>query len=157
MSRFAIAPAATAADIADAARLFRAYAASLDIDLCFQNFDAELAGLPGQYGPPDGALLLARNEDRMAVGCVALRAFAEGAVEMKRMYVAPEGRGQMLGRALLDAAIAEARRLGAGEILLDTLPELSAAIALYRSAGAEEIAPYYETPIERTIFFRLEL
>ncbi|HWJ73381.1 MAG TPA: GNAT family N-acetyltransferase [Kaistia sp.] len=154
---FHIATAETPADLAAIARLFSAYGASLGIDLTYQDFAGELARLPGQYGPPDGALLLARDADGLALGCVALRPFAPGVVEMKRMYVAPEGRGLGLGRALLEAVLGEARRLGAREIVLDTLPELIAAIALYSSAGFKEIPPYYATPIERTIFFRLAL
>ncbi|MBZ9937639.1 GNAT family N-acetyltransferase [Mesorhizobium sp. BR1-1-16] len=156
-SPFEIVTARKPAELADVARLFVAYAASLGIDLAYQDFSGELAGLPGQYGPPDGALLLARDADGLALGCVALRPFAPDVVEMKRMYVAPAGRGLGLGRALLDAILVEARKLGAREIVLDTLPELAAAIALYRSAGFEEIPPYYKTPIERTIFFRLKL
>lgn len=154
---FRIATAASADDIAAMAGLFRAYAAALDIDLTYQDFEGELAGLPGQYGPPGGALLLARGADGTALGCVALRPFDDGRVEMKRMYVAPEGRGLGLGRALLEAAIAAARSIGAKAILLDTLPELTAAIALYRSAGFEEVPAYYATPVARTIFFRLGL
>ncbi|SHF25238.1 Acetyltransferase (GNAT) family protein [Kaistia soli DSM 19436] len=157
LAAFQIAPAIDGADLADVARLFAAYVASLGVDLTYQDFAGELARLPGQYGPPDGALLIARDADGLAIGCVALRPFAPEVVEMKRMYVAPEGRGLGLGRGLLQAVLREARRLGAREILLDTLPELSAAIALYRSAGFTEIPPYYATPIERTIFFRLTL
>ena len=157
MPSMTIATARTADDIDDVRRLFAAYAEGLGIDLDYQDFVGELAGLPGPYGPPGGALLIARGADGAARGCVALRSFAPGTVEMKRMYVAPEARGMGLGHALLAAILDEARRLGAREIVLDTLPELGAAIALYRAAGFEPIPAYYETPIERTLFFRLPL
>lgn len=150
---FLIAPARTAADLTAAARLFRAYAASLDIDLSYQDFAAELAGLPGKYAPPAGALLLARDPQGEALGCVALRPIApEGCCEMKRLYVAPQGRGLGLGRALVDAILGEAVRIGHREMRLDTLPTMTAALALYRRAGFAPIARYYDTPVAGTIF-----
>lgn len=154
---FTIAPAATASEIADIARLFRAYAATLSFDLCFQDFEGELAGLPGRYAPPEGALLLARGANGMPIGCVAMRPLGEGIAEMKRLYVAPEGRGLGIGRALAAAVIAAARAAGHRDMRLDTLPELPAALALYRSFGFEVIPPYYETPVGGTIFMGLRL
>jgi ribosomal protein S18 acetylase RimI-like enzyme len=157
-TRFHISTAARSLDVADAARLFRAYADSLGIDLGFQGFPAELATLPGQYAPPKGVLLLARSAAGNALGCVALRPLApDGCCEMKRLYVAPAGRGFGLGRALAEAVIAEARRIGYREMRLDTLPSMAKALALYRGLGFRPIAPYYETPVPGTIFLALPL
>lgn len=154
---FEIRPAA-AADLADAARLFQAYAASLPVDLDYQDFAGELADLPGKYAPPDGALLLARGQAGEAIGCVGLRPLADpGACEMKRLYVSPGGRGLGLGRALMQAVTDQARRQGYREMRLDTLPTMAAAQGLYRQAGFEVIPPYYDTPIEGTVFMRLHL
>jgi len=153
---FVIVPAATTAEIAEIVLLFNAYAATLSFNLCFQDFEGELAGLPGRYAPPEGALLLARDANGLSIGCVAMRPLGEGIAEMKRLYVTPEGRGRGVGRALAAAAITAARAAGHREIRLDTLPEMSAAQALYRSFGFKEMPAYYETPVERTIFFRLE-
>jgi ribosomal protein S18 acetylase RimI-like enzyme len=129
----------------------------LPIDLGYQDFDEELASLPGKYAPPSGALLLARNERGVAIGCVALRAFGEGVCEMKRLYVAPEGRGAGLGRALAEAIIEAARAAGYREMRLDTLASMAGAQALYRALGFVEIARYYDTPIEGTVFMSLKL
>lgn len=149
---FRIGPA-TAGDIAAVAALFRAYAASLPVDLAYQDFAAELAGLPGKYAPPAGALLLARGAARAPLGCVALRPMdAPGRCEMKRLYVSPAGRGLGLGRALVEAIFDEARRLGHREICLDTLPSMTEAIALYARLGFAPIAPYYDTPVAGTHF-----
>jgi ribosomal protein S18 acetylase RimI-like enzyme len=150
---FHIVPAKAAADLAEAALLFRAYAASLPIDLAFQGFEAELAALPGKYAPPTGALLLARAENGAALGCVALREIApKGCCEMKRLYVAPEGRGLGLGKALVQAILSEAARIGYREIRLDTLPTMAGALAVYRKAGFEQVEAYYDTPIAGTVF-----
>lgn len=145
-------------DLADAIKLFRAYAASLPVDLGYQGFEAEMAAMPGKYAPPDGDLLLARNAHGTALGCVGLRRFGrEGDCEMKRLYVAPEGRGLGLGKALAEALIAAARTRGYRAVLLDTLADMTAAQALYRSLGFETVPAYYETPIAGTIFMRLDL
>lgn len=152
-----ISPAVAAADIGAATALMRAYAASLATDLAYQGFEAEMAAMPGKYAPPEGALLLARRADGTAVGCVALRPLGAGAAEMKRLYVAPEGRGTGLGRRLVEAVIGEARRLGYREIRLDTLPAMREARALYRQLGFEPCAPYYDTPVAGTAFMRLRL
>lgn len=154
---FLIAPAALA-DLADVASLFRAYAGSLPIDLGYQDFEAELAGLPGKYAPPRGALLLARAPDGAPLGCVALRPFAEpGVCEMKRLYVAPAARGLGLGRALAEAVTAEAARLAYAEIRLDTLPSMSSAIGLYEALGFRRIGAYYDTPVAGTLFLARSL
>ena len=144
-------------DIDAIADLFRAYAASLDVDLCFQNFAEELSGLPGKYAPPLGELFLARDGNGAPIGCAAFRPLEEGVCEMKRLYVAPEGRGQGLGRLLADLVIEEATRAGYREIRLDTLPSMSAAIALYQSCGFEPMPSYYDTPVGGTVFLRRRL
>jgi GNAT superfamily N-acetyltransferase len=155
---FEIAPASSSADIAAVVALFRAYAASLEVDLAYQGFEAEVAGLPGKYAPPDGELLLARGADGEALGCVALRPLDEaGCAEMKRLYVLPAGRGTGLGRGLVEAIVERALALGYRELRLDTLPSMTEAIALYRQRGFEPMAPYYATPIEGTVFLRLTL
>jgi GNAT superfamily N-acetyltransferase len=127
--------------MAAAASLFREYAASLPVDLEMQGFAQELASLPGLYAPPKGALLLAKNGETV-LGCIALKALAPGVGEVKRLYVRPEARGLKLGGMLIAAIIQEAQRLRYGELKLDTLPHLKAAIALYMRAGFEPIAPY---------------
>lgn len=144
-------------DLTAIAGLFRNYANSLDIDLCFQDFEAELAGLPGKYAPPEGELFLARDAAGLPIGCAAFRQLAQGVAEMKRLYVAPEGRGQGLGRFLAEAVIEAAATAGCQEICLDTLPTMRPAIALYRSLGFEETPAYYKTPIEGTVFLRRRL
>ncbi len=147
----------TVADLATIRALFEAYAASLDIDLGYQGFADELRSLPGAYAPPGGALRLARDAGGSPVGCVALRASSAGRAEIKRLYVTPAGRGGGLGRALAEATIADARRLSYRRIVLDTLPSMTGAQALYRSLGFAEIEPYYDTPISGTIFMGLTL
>jgi ribosomal protein S18 acetylase RimI-like enzyme len=139
-----IVEATRADDLAAVARLFEAYAASLPVDLAYQNFATELGTMPGKYAPPGGALFLARSASGEAIGCVGLRPMADGCCEMKRLYVAPAARGLSLGRRLVDAVLAAAVRRGYREIRLDTLPSMSAALALYRRLGFVEIAPYYE-------------
>ncbi len=152
---FSIAPARTASEVAAVSDLFRAYAASLDVDLCFQGFEAELAAMPGKYAPPQGELLLARDAVGRAIGCAALRPVeAEGCCEMKRLYVAPEGRGLGLGERLVGMVIDVAKRIGYCEIRLDTLPSMTSAIALYRKFGFEPMNAYYETPVGGTLFLR---
>lgn len=140
------------------ARLFRAYAASLPMGLEYQGFEEELASLPGKYAPPGGALLIARGASGAALGCIALRPLDEpGVCEMKRLYVAPEGRGLGLGRKLALAIIEAARAAGYREMRLDTLASMAEARGLYRSLGFVEIGPYYETPVENTVFMSLTL
>ena len=151
-----IVPADTPEDLRQARALFEEYAASLGFDLGFQDFAAELAGLPGDFAPPRGRLLLAFHEGRLA-GCVALRELDEGACEMKRLYVRPGFRDLRAGRALAEAIIAEARGIGYARMRLDTVPSMERARALYRSLGFEEIPPYRFNPIPGTAFMELRL
>ena len=132
--------------------LFAEYAASLPFALDFQEFDRELAELPGAYAPPRGALLLARGE-----GCVGLRPIDATTCELKRLYVRPSERGTGLGRRLAEAIIAEARRLGYTQIRLDTVPGMDAAQSLYEQLGFREIPPYRPNPIPGARFLELQL
>ena len=156
-ARFDIRAVRTAEDLEATKALFNAYAASLGINLSYQNFVAEMAAMPGKYAPPDGELLLARDGNGAAIGCVGLRPLEDGVCEMKRLYVAPEGRGLGVGRALAEDIIKTARRIGYREMRLDTLPSLTAAIALYKDMGFVAIPAYYDTPIAGTLFFSLLL
>jgi len=156
MSR--IGQVSTPGQIAEVAQLFRAYAASLPVDLGYQDFAAELASLPGKYAPPTGALLVAWGEDGVPLACGAVRPLGDaGRCEMKRLYVAPAGRGMGLGRAMAEALCAEAARLGYREICLDTLPSMAVAQSLYAGMGFVEIPPYYDTPIAGTRFLARRL
>jgi ribosomal protein S18 acetylase RimI-like enzyme len=151
---FQITPARSADDLEATLELFESYASALGIDLGYQDFATELATLPGKYAPPAGELLLARRSDGTPLGCVGLRPITpDGCCEMKRLYVAPAARGLGLGRALVEAVIGEAARIGYGEMRLDTLPSMAEAISLYRAAGFLPITPYYDTPIAETLFF----
>jgi ribosomal protein S18 acetylase RimI-like enzyme len=155
---FQISPVRSPEDLKATMALFDAYAASLGINLSYQNFVAEMADMPGKYAPPRGELLLARDKDGAAIGCVGLRPLSDhGVCEMKRLYIAPPGRGLGLGRALAEAIVGDARRIGYREMRLDTLPSLTAAIALYERMGFVKIPAYYDTPIKGTIFLSLRL
>ncbi|MGH9658943.1 MAG: GNAT family N-acetyltransferase [Bryobacteraceae bacterium] len=136
--------------------LFLEYSRTLGVDLCFQNFSGELEGLPGDYAPPAGRVLLARFGTR-AAGCVAVRPLADGACEMKRLYVQPDFRNHKVGLALILTAITEARHIGYQRMRLDTLPGMERAIALYRSLGFREIEPYYPNPVPGALFLELDL
>lgn len=153
-----ITPVRTNHDLAATAALFRAYAASLDIDLGYQDFDAELQTLPGLYAPPGGELLLARNARGDAAGCVAVRPLGEGGVcELKRLFVTPSGRGAGLGKRLIAAAVQAAERARYTTMYLDTLPTMLAAAALYAKLGFEPAPAYGETYLEGTMFMRRPL
>jgi GNAT superfamily N-acetyltransferase len=147
---------ARAADLGDVKQLFREYSALVSEALCFQGFDEELAGLPGAYAPPAGALLIARD-GVAAAGCVALRRLDAATGEMKRMYVRDAWRGSGLGRRLALAIIEEARRREHARIVLDTLPKLAPAIALYRDLGFRDTGPYLPAPTPGALCFELEL
>ena len=128
-SSFRITPVRTANDLASTVKLFRAYASSLDIDLSYQDFEAEMEAMPGKYAPPAGELLLARSSNGTPVGCVGLRPIEpHGCCEMKRLYVCPEARGLGLGERLVDAVVKEAKRIGYREMRLDTLPSMAGAL-----------------------------
>jgi carbonic anhydrase len=143
--------------VAQARELFLEYAGWLGFSLCFQNFDRELAELPGAYAPPMGRLLLALRGGEIA-GCVALRPILDGACEMKRLYVRPAFRGQGLGRALAVKIVEEAHDMGYERMLLDTIPaQMGSAIKVYRSLGFNEIGPYYESPVEGARYMELKL
>ncbi|HVF28460.1 MAG TPA: GNAT family N-acetyltransferase [Pyrinomonadaceae bacterium] len=139
-----------------ARELFVEYAESLGFDLCFQDFEKELAELPGDYAPPTGRLLLASVGGHLA-GCVALRKIDNDTCEMKRLYVRPEFCGLNLGRKLAVAIIEEARQINYSRMRLDTLPSMSAAITLYRSLGFKEIEAYRHNPVSGAMFMELSL
>ena len=150
----------TAAELDAAREIFSEYARGLDVDLCFQSFDAELAGLPGDYAAPTGHLLLAYVGGELA-GCGAMRAASEAdyanACEMKRLYVRPGFRGFGLGRVMAEALLDEARRAGYSAMLLDTLDDMEAARDLYTTLGFVEIPPYYYNPIPGAHYLKVDL
>ena len=147
----------TPAQIEQARELFLEYAQSLGFSLCFQSFDEELAGLPGDYAPPGGRLLLAKYRDQPA-GCVALHGLEPSVCEMKRLYLRPQFRGRGLGRVLAETVIAEARLVGYGKMRLDTVePVMPNAVAMYRRLGFMEIEPYRPNPIAGALYMELPL
>jgi len=136
----------------DARTLFLEYARSLGVDLSFQNFDQEIASLPGDYE----LILIAREEGELA-GCVALRPLEPGCCEMKRLYVRDDFRGRRIGRALAERVLDEAGKRGYARMRLDTLPSMKAAIPLYRSLGFVDIAPYRHNPVKGARFMEVKL
>lgn len=151
-----IRPAELPRDLALVRSLFLEYAQGLGVDLGFQNFDKEVAALPGEYAPPLGKLLLAwRGSDPL--GCVALRPLDVALCEMKRLYVRPEARGEQLGRRLAERICQEAREAGYLRICLDTLPSMGVAIKLYEHLGFIPIDPYRYNPVPGAIFLALDL
>ena len=139
-----------------ASRLFQEYAAFTGLDLCFQGFAEELAGLPGAYAPPTGRLLLGRCGGEWA-GCVALRPFSQNIGELKRLYVRPAFRRQGLGRALVHGVIQAARQIGYSRMRLDTLDLMKEALTLYDSFGFRPIEPYRHNPYSGAIYLELAL
>lgn len=149
--------AKTAEHVDQARELFKEYETWLGISLCFQNFEKELAELPGEYAPPDGRLLLAYDNGELA-GCVALRKIGAGICEMKRLFVRDRFRGAGLGLNLANNIIKNARNMGYQRMRLDTLPgKMDKAIELYRALGFKEIEPYYNNPVAGAIFMELDL
>jgi GNAT superfamily N-acetyltransferase len=143
-------------DMADVRAMMREYVDWIGLDLAFQEIDAELDGLPGEYAPPRGALLVTADGDRLA-GMIALRPLGAEVCEMKRLYVRPAARGRGLARQLILRILDEARRLNHAEVRLDTLPMMGGAQALYEALGFIDIPPYYDTPIETTRFMSRRL
>jgi ribosomal protein S18 acetylase RimI-like enzyme len=136
--------------------LFLEYAQSLDFDLCFQNFDEELNGLPGLYAAPAGCILLAHHNSELA-GCVALKAIDKNISEMKRLYVRPKFQGLGIGKALTQEILKKAKDLGYAKIRLDTVPAMKTAITMYKSMGFYEIEPYRENPIAGALYLEKNL
>jgi putative acetyltransferase len=151
------AQAESRAQIAQAREVFLEYAQSLGFSLCFQNFEKELAQLPGDYAPPEGRLLLAEYDGQLA-GCVALHKLEPGICEMKRLYLRPQFRGKDLGHALAERIIAEARQIGYQCMRLDTVePVMKNAVTMYRKMGFTEIAAYCANPIAGALYMELRL
>ena len=143
--------------IAQARELFREYEAWLDMDLCFQNFEKEVAELPGKYAPPSGRLYLAYLDEKLA-GCIAMRKFDEGICEMKRLFVRDGFRGERIGVQLIERLIDDARSEGYERMLLDTFPpKMGKAVGLYESHGFQVIPPYYHNPHDGVLFMELVL
>lgn len=140
----------------EAQRLVREYAASLNVDLSFQNFDRELQHFTTEYAPPTGAFLLAEDAGQY-VACIAVRQFSAGVGEIKRLYVAPAARGRGLGRLLVERIIVVARGIGYRSLLLDTLPFMRQAQSLYLALGFKPTAPYRYNPVAGSAFLRLDL
>ena len=148
--------ARTSAHLNEIRTIFREYEQFLDVDLCFQGFEEELANLPGKYASPEGALFLA-VEDQSVAGCVAVRALEGNICEMKRLYTRPSYRGKGLGRQLAERVIMEAENLGYTLMRLDTRESLTSAMALYRSLGFTKTGAYYHNPLQNVIYWELPL
>lgn len=156
MSALTVLEATSVEHLAVARELFVEYANAIEVDLCFQSFDHELATLPGRYTPREGRLRVGFANSTPA-GCVALRRIGPGTCEMKRLYVRPQFRGQGLGRALAGNVIAAARDIGYVRMCLDTLGSMHAAMALYTTLGFRRIPPYYDNPHRDAVFLELKL
>ncbi len=144
--------AETDEQIETARAIFREYEAWFGLALCFQNFDEEVASLPGKYAAPEGRLFLAFVDKKLA-GCIALRKLEDKICEMKRLFVKEDFRGQKIGIALIEKLIEEARKIGYEKMRLDTFPpRMSKAVSLYESYGFREISPYYHNPYGETLF-----
>ena len=155
--RLTLRQAESSVQIEQVRELFLEYAHSLGFSLCFQSFDEELAGLPGDYAPPSGRLLLAHYRNDLA-GCVALHKIEPEICEMKRLYLRPQLRGRGVGRALAEAVITEARAIGYSKMRLDTVePVMPNAVAMYRRLGFVEIEPYRPNPIAGALYMELGL
>ena len=148
--------AQTEAEIEDVRNLFREYEAFLDVDLCFQSFEQELASLPGEYSRPSGDLLIGLDGVR-TVGCVAVRKLDDVVCEMKRLFVKPEARRTGLGRQLVQEVIGVAHELGYSLMRLDTLDKLTEAMRLYETLGFRRIVPYYKNPLPGVVYWELDL
>ncbi len=153
---FVILEPSTSLDINRVRELFVEYASWLNVDLCFQGFNEELAVLPGAYARPDGRLYLAITHGQ-AAGCIALRRFDAGTGEVKRLWVRPSFRGRGLARELVQRVLDSAREVGYSRLVLDTLDTMTDAIALYRSMGFRDIEPYYDNPLPRPVYMALDL
>lgn len=152
-----IVQAESMSQIHDATTIFREYEAWIDLDLCFQGFEAELSALPGKYATPDGRLLLAYVDDRLA-GCIAMRKLNDGVCEMKRLFVRDDFRGIKIGISLIERLIAEAREIGYSRMRLDTFPpKMGKAVSLYETHGFVEIPSYYDNPHSEVLFMELTL
>ncbi len=144
---------AAAQDMPAVKQLFRDYQQSLNTDLCFQDFEQELASLPGTYSPPKGVILLAAEHERV-LGCVGIRPHSDSEAELKRLYVKPEHQGRGIGKQLFRQAMIRAEKTGYASIVLETLPSMRAAKTLYRGYGFEPITSYYETPKPDAEYYR---
>jgi len=153
---FSLAFVTSGDDLENVRGLFREYALEWNLNLCFQNFEEELASLPGCYAPPGGRLMIARHCNELA-GCVAVREFTTGVAEMKRLYVRPRFRGQGLGRILARSAVSTAREIGYELMRLDTLERMKSAVELYQTLGFERIAAYRANPEADVVYMELRL
>lgn len=157
MQSISIKQAETVEQIRQARGLFREYEAWFGMNLCFQNFDEEVASLPGKYAAPEGRLFLAFSDEKLA-GCIALRKLEEDICEMKRLFVKNEFRGQKIGVKLIEKLFEEAKEIGYAQMRLDTFPpKMAKAVKLYESYGFREISPYYHNPYGETLFMELNL
>ena len=157
MTRITIRDAKFPDDAPQLARLFRDYVEWLGVDLGFQDFEAELAGLPGKYAPPGGCALLAEVTGGRAIGCVAMRPLRGDICEMKRLYLRPDARGTGLGRRLAENVIRAARQAGYRRMVLDTLDHMQGALRLYDRLGFQQIPPYYHNPMPGAVYLGRDL